>query len=1464
MHHDPVARVARGVVAVLSISSGHSVRYLTDQVATGRESYYTGAVAAGEPPGRWSGRGAEALGLTGLVDAQDMTAVYEHLVDPRDPGFRDPAAWADAAVLGHRGRRYATEQQVYERLLNAEPDAGPERREQLRLEAGKRARKNVAFHDATFSVQKSITVLHTAFEAQEVQARTTGDERSAQAWAAHREAVEAAIWSGNATALNYLAEKVGYSRVGHHGGAAGRYIDAHDWTVASFFQHDSRDHDPQLHIHNAILNRVQCADGTWRTIDGASLYRYRGAAAAIAERTTEEHLTRTLGVRFATRPDGKAREVLGIDLFSARRRAIDAKTAKLVEAFETKFGRAPNSLERVRLSQQATMATRRAKTHEGESVEERLDRWDRELRAEVAGGLAQVARDVLDLAGAPVEPEAWSPQAVIETAMADLQERDATWNAPDLTRAISKALPDHLGDLTGDQLAELLDGLTAEGLALALATEGPRPGDDTLPDELRLANGTSAYEEPGARRYATPAHVHAEKLLATAGRDRTAPALGSASADAFLTGLPEGGIVLGADQAAAVRGILTSGAPVETLVGPAGTGKSFVVGAVVQAWQDPALWDGHVRRVVGLASSQNATNVLAGEGLDARNIARWLATQNRLAAGHGHGEDHAWRLRAGDLVIVDESAMTSTADLTAICRHVQAAGAKLLLTGDHRQLAAVGAGGGMDLVASHAAAPTYELAETRRFTEAWERQATLRLRDGDASVLTEYHKHGRLLDCGPVEQAERSAARAWLADHLAGRDSLLTVDSNEQAARVSAHLRAELVRLGRVAETGVPLDLQGTYAGVGDLIQTRRNAWHLAGYEGNRRGPINRETFRVLATGDDGSLIVEPAVGGDRLTLPAEYVAEHVALGYASTVHAAQGRTVDTAHVVVTPGTGAPAFYVGLSRGRDANTAHVTTRTVPDDAPTGAVNEAVHRAPAAVLASLLDTAGPQRSALAEAVENAEENQSIRTPAELLADVADLATTGRTARWLDQLVDDGVLHPDQRVTLAAEDGASALGRLLRRAELAGHDPEQVLRTAIEGRSLGDARQLTNVIHHRITVAVSLDPIGDSYLDWIPRVDDPQWRAYLTDLAETADARARELGAEIAEDPPQWAVESLGPVPEERAALAEWTAKAATVAGYRELAGHDNPADALGPAPTQGQPETYAAWRAAWRALGRPEADRDEVEMSDGQLRCRVRAYEREEPWAPRYVANELAGTRQAMQTHRHTVSIRRAEAEGADPADRPRLESEAAQADALADLLRERVAQLSAADEARSRWLLHTAGTRAARDRAVMELSARGASRHRDEDLLTAEEWLAEHALADRLEDPHRVIRDEAALAEVTEAREQDFAAADFAPPAADAPAPAPADIREVAADEPAEVDEDEVRIPTAEETAATIARAQRALVEIQHRGAAEAEHAAEEARAEQLARWHVDDTAEREAVEVDAGRSLGAEAVGPR
>jgi hypothetical protein len=120
--------------------------------------------------------------------------------------------------------------------------------------------------------------------------------------------------------LDYLQREAGYSRAGYHGTGSGRFADAHEWVVASFPQHTSRDGDPQLHVHNAVLNRVLRDDLlapegqrlAWRTLDGAGLYAARPAAGAIAERTLAGQLSDRLGVEVVARPHGNGWEIAGI------------------------------------------------------------------------------------------------------------------------------------------------------------------------------------------------------------------------------------------------------------------------------------------------------------------------------------------------------------------------------------------------------------------------------------------------------------------------------------------------------------------------------------------------------------------------------------------------------------------------------------------------------------------------------------------------------------------------------------------------------------------------------------------------------------------------------------------------------------------------------------------------------------------------------------------------------------------------------------------------------------------------------------------------------------------------------------------------------------------------------------------------------------------------------------------------
>ena len=373
-----------------------------------------------------------------------------------------------------------------------------------------------------------------------------------------------------------------------------------------------------------------------------------------------------------------------------------------------------------------------------------------------------------------------------------------------------------------------------------------------------------------------------------------------------------------------MRSILGSGKRLEVFVGPAGTGKSYTIGALTQLWRE-----GFDTDVFGIAVAQNAVQVLRQEGIEhGANVSQFLAAHQRMRSGVATTEDLArYSLRRNQLVVIDEASMISTVDLTKVVRIATASGAKVLVTGDHRQLGAIDAGGAMQLLEERVGG--LALLEVRRFTHAWEGQASLQLREGDARALLEYDRRGRLLQ-GPAEGMLRAAFEGFLDDHLAGKRSLLIVDDGERAAQLSSEVRRSLVALDRVEEEGVQLH-DGTVAGVGDVIQTRKNAYRMVDpVTAERYDVVNREVWLVSGRSDDGGLVVHAQVEGDNdgrwggeRHLPAAYVCEHVTLAYAQTAHAAEGRTADTAHVLVDPSMDRGALYVGLSRGMQSNVAYV-------------------------------------------------------------------------------------------------------------------------------------------------------------------------------------------------------------------------------------------------------------------------------------------------------------------------------------------------------------------------------------------------------------------------------------------------------------------------------------------------------------------------------------------------------------
>ena len=383
------------------------------------------------------------------------------------------------------------------------------------------------------------------------------------------------------------------------------------------------------------------------------------------------------------------------------------------------------------------------------------------------------------------------------------------------------------------------------------------------------------------------------------------------------------------------------------------------------------------------------------------------------------------------------------------------------------------------------------------------------------------------------------------------------VGTNAAAARVSAELRAELVALGRVEERGVELgmdDWQGVTAGVGDLVQARALAWHLRGFDGNTAAPVTRQTYRVTGLRADGGLTVAPIVErrrgapgeeaaggwnvwGERLgtpmQLPPSYVREHLSLGYAVTRDSAQGGTVDTGHC--RHRRRHDRRWGVRARHPRAGVEHLLRR---HPAPRGRADRGDPHGAGAVRAGrarrCADRRGEERTALAQREQAEIDARSTMTHVDRLIDVvARHVTAGRLSATLDRLTAEGALTPRDRERIAADEAFGSLERLLRTAELAGHDPDAVIGRAVaDDRGLQNAASPAQVLHHRITTAYTgrLTPNVTDLAELVPADAAPEWAAYLRDRVDAATERRHELGAEIAEQAPEWAVEALGPVPD----------------------------------------------------------------------------------------------------------------------------------------------------------------------------------------------------------------------------------------------------------------------------------------------------------------------------------------------
>jgi len=525
--------------------------------------------------------------------------------------------------------------------------------------------------------------------------------------------------------------------------------------------------------------------------------------------------------------------------------------------------------------------------------------------------------------------------------------------------------------------------------------------------------------------------------------------------------------------------------------------------------------------VIGITPSQSARNTLAAGVPVSYNAARFL--------GHLPGRRGARgpvRIGPGTLLVIDEASMLSGPDLADLIAYARARGAKIILAGDISQLQAVENGGGMSLLTSHLGYA--RLAEPVRFRNQWEQAASLRLRDGDTTVLADYDQHARILG-GDPEQMMDAAAAAYVALTASGTDTLLMAADHALRRELNRRIRDDLIALGTVHDGPAVSIADGTRASPGDLIICTRNDHRTeAGEPG--RALANGDLLRIEAVNPKGLLVrraldADPRTGQRRWTeRPFLYVGyQDAELGYAVTDHAAQGRTVHTGLAVITGTEDRQHAYVVLTRGTEANLAYVFTvspkRADPVPGPRPAPELArydkidAERAGQSVPVTQPALPGTALGVLSAVLENdALQISATQTWNQALADADHLAvlhaiwtaetTPARNQHYRDLLMN--ALPPGHR----AEPGHQArwLWRTLRGAELGGLDPARVLAEAIAARDLAGSRDVPSVIDARIRCRLgSVVPLpSGSWSAQVPAIADRDRRAYAEQIAALMDA------------------------------------------------------------------------------------------------------------------------------------------------------------------------------------------------------------------------------------------------------------------------------------------------------------------------------------------------------------------------
>ncbi|WP_094287569.1 MobF family relaxase [Mycobacterium lehmannii] len=693
---------------------------------------------------------------------------------------------------------------------------------------------------------------------------------------AHVKAVEAA--------MTYLHEHAGYTRV-HNPLTSNKDLQRLPGLVAIAYQHEtSRCGDPHLHTHVIVPNRQVRADGKLASIDSKSLYHEAKAAGIIYQATLrhELHAERGFEWQHVDEHSGMA-EVAGVSKDS-------------IKAW----------------SQRST----------------RLREWAKDNLVVVDGEPTAAQLATAQKATRPTKPENLAWEDLKAMWRADTRgltlERDAHFAARDERRRavrtpLDRARITRMAARIDKAAFTRADMVEIVGAQLPVDVPGePRALIEAFVDDVsvRISAPRERHHREGHEKYTVDAIMIEESRIL----DMVDTADNRSRLDVRATDLGD----LSPDQERAIRNIAVSPFLVQPLQAPAGAGKTHSLKALRAAAHRAN------KEVLVLAPTGKAVDEAMQEEAGDRGLT--VAKALKLI------EDNTLAIDRRTVVVVDEASMVGTPELKKLLSCAVAGHAKMVLVGDSYQLAPVKARGGMFEHLCGDLPWSQRLGEVWRMRTAAERDVSLALRSGHGNRLRKavgwYRNHGRLHTGDPIAMAN-DAGDAYLADRAAGKDSLMVCDSWEMADALNLRIHKALVGDGPSVRAA-----RDQRIAVGDIIVSRENDISITvrpGAEHPISQPVdqvrNGNRWRVAGIDEKTNRVAaERLTDKARVVFEGDYLRENVTLGYAVTVHSAQGVTVGSkttpgvCHSILSDTSSRAMAYVGMTRAKDENHAYIYQR----------------------------------------------------------------------------------------------------------------------------------------------------------------------------------------------------------------------------------------------------------------------------------------------------------------------------------------------------------------------------------------------------------------------------------------------------------------------------------------------------------------------------------------------------------